>query len=162
MLALWFMACDPTEQSPTVMVQTLEQRMSGLSLTDADSIRARRVELGERLRSDPDPAVRAAIASALAYSARDRESIPALAAALEVEQDIGVQRRLVATLASFSEQPSADAIVAFWVRGVAPELEEDVLSALGGCDPGRIRAAVANHPDADPARVERALAALPR
>lgn len=159
-MLLLLVACGG-EPDPPVQVQTREERTGGLDLMDPEAIRARRVELGERLRSDPDPEVRAAIAAALAYTARDRESIPALAAALEVEQVPAVQRRLVATLVSFGDQRGVDAVVGFWLRGVPAELEEDVLGALGGCDPGRVRASLAAHPDADAARVQQALAALP-
>lgn len=152
---LLVMACGGSEPERPAKVQTREESLPVYGLREPEEIVARRAELTVRLRTDPDPVVRAEIAAALAYTARDRESIPALAEALAVEKDVTVQRRLVAALASFTSQVSVDAIVGFWLRGVDPVLEDDVLGALGGADPGMVRASLEALPAGPPERVAR-------
>ncbi|MFZ5475699.1 MAG: HEAT repeat domain-containing protein [Myxococcota bacterium] len=142
-------------------MQTVEERLASPGTLSPEEIRANRDALGQRLLSDPDAKVRADIAAALAYTARDRQSIPVLARALEAERDVGVQRRLVAALASFTDPDAVDAVVKFWLRGPDPSLEPDVLGALGGADPGLVRASLARHESLSPERAAQALASLP-
>lgn len=159
-MLLLLTACDAPLQ-PAAEVQTREQRAPITGRMSAAEIKENRITLGNRLQTEPDPAVRMEIAAALAYTARDRESIPALARALKVERDVNVQRRLIATLASFSDPSSVSAIVDFWLAGVDPGLEADVLGALGGADPSMVRAVLDARPEADPRRVAQARSALP-
>ena len=142
-------------------VQTIEERLRSPGAMSAEEIKANRTMLVERLVSHPDPAVRADVAAALAYTARDRDSIPALARALEAETDRGVQRRLVATLASFTDPRSVDAIVTFWMRGPDTSMEQDVLDALGGADPGMVKDSLSRHEAMAPERAAQARASLP-
>ncbi len=142
----------PASDPAPADVQTLPDRIGDPDLMSPDDIKANRSELAERLRTDPDPAVRADIAAALGYTARDVESIPALVAALRAESDVGVQRRLVAVLVSFDRGDSIAAVVDFALGDVHDDLRPEVHSALLGADPKQVTAALdarrESHPEA--------------
>lgn len=163
---MWFalivlLSCGDPGTPPPPPPPTAQERVWELRGFSRREIVARRDELGVRLRTDPDPLVRAEIAATMAYVARDRGSIPHLSAALDVEQDPEVQIRLVASLISLEAYSSVDGIVLAYLRGkVHPSIEECVLHALRGVAPWRVRASLAAHPDTDDARVARVLAAI--
>lgn len=159
---LLLLACagQPDPEPNVAEVQTLPQRIGEPDLMSIDDIKAHRVELAQRMQTDPDPRVRADIASALGYTARDVDSIPALAEALRTERDGSVQRRLVAVLVSFQHPAATDAVVRFALGEVNEALLPEVHSALVGCDPGQVQAALAAHEPEHPEAVARLRAAL--
>ena len=128
-------------------------RVAALLAMTRDDILANR-ETVEASLADPSGEVRAAAAAALAYTARDRESIPALAAALTQEQDPAVVRRLVAALMSFSDSHAVDAVVRKYLAGVDPTVEADIIDALRGADPRMVEGALATWSGTAPLRAE--------
>lgn len=162
-LAWLFVACgagSEDEPLPVAEVQTLQERIGEPDLMSIDDIKAHRDDLARRMRTDPDPRVRADIAAALGYTARDVDSIPALAQALATETDIDVQRRLVAVLVSFAREDATAAVVDFALGSVHPDLEQDVHGALIGCDPSQVGSALAAREASRPQEVARLRADL--
>ncbi len=117
-------------------VQTPHERAMLIQGLKADQVRREREILQGQLARDRSPEVRAAAAAALAFTARDQQSIPALAEALLTEQDPGVRVRLIAALGAFSDNAEAIGTLArYWYEH--PELSESevVLSTLAGVSP---------------------------
>ena len=119
-------------------------------------MRRQREILQGQLSRDASPDVRAAAAAALAFTARDRQSIPALAEALRTEQDPGVRERLIAALGAFSDSSEAlGALARYWYEH--PELPESdvILGTLAGASPAVACASLRSLGDDD--RVREAL-----
>ncbi|MDP2314640.1 MAG: hypothetical protein Q8P41_17180 [Pseudomonadota bacterium] len=154
LLAGCFLA-TPEPEPPSLEALAYERRMEIVRL-DGVELLARREELERMLLTEADPRMREDLAGTIRF-ARDPRSIPVFVAALAVEQDAAVQRRLAACLLGFREQAAIDGVVDRYLRGVDPSVDADFLSGFGGAEPCDVRISVARLSHLNPERAERIL-----
>lgn len=144
---------DPPPQSAGIHHQDPALREQAVLELEKAEILRRRETLRQLVLTDPAPAVRRAAAAALAYVARDRDSIPTLVQALATEEHPAVLRRLLGGLARFSNDDRAiEALVSYWLDEPPDAVEADVKGALAGLGSDRVRPVLARLAPRDPER----------
>lgn len=160
------LACSWAEPEPPPLTPeqiAYERRMEIVHLIGkSEETLSRRGEFEERLLSEPDPRVRKSLARALAAT-KDSRVIPALTSALNTDTDPDVQNAIATIMLVRLDrrQPAVDAVVEWYLRGVEPSIDVDILSSLrGGPNPAVVCCSLARYEHLSPERGERVRVAI--